>query len=92
PTEWFGPVLAPTIVSLTFIFYGVIMILKKENFDFVQMLIGLCGGVIIFATFVTANSTTLNYDWYMFALGEGLLLFSMIEKFALARKKPKKII
>ncbi|MGC8682581.1 MAG: hypothetical protein ACP5UJ_01390 [Athalassotoga sp.] len=92
PTEWFGPVLAPVIVSLTFIFYGVIMILKKENFDFVQMLIGLCGGVIIFATFVTANSTTLNYDWYMFALGEGLLLFSMIEKFALARKKPKKII
>lgn len=89
PTVWLGPVLAPVIVSLTFISYGVIMILKKENFDFVQILIGLCGGVVIFVTFVTVKRPILNYNWYMFAVGEGLILLSMIEKLASTRKKVK---
>ncbi len=81
PTEWFGPVLAPIIISLTFIFYGTIMILKKKNFDLVQILIGLCGGIIIFVTFVSADMKTLNYNWYIFAIGEGLILFSGIKSF-----------
>ncbi|BBJ28033.1 hypothetical protein [Athalassotoga saccharophila] len=81
PTEWFGPVLAPLIVSSTFVIYGLVMILKKVDLDLVQILTGLGGGIIIFLSFVTVDANKLSYNWYIFSVGEGLLLFSMMEIF-----------
>ncbi len=90
PTEWLGPVLAPVIVSLTFIAYGLIMIFKKENLDPVQLLTGLGGGILIFTSFVTADANKLNYNWYIFSVGEGLILISMIAKFVKKISNSKK--
>lgn len=85
PVEWTGPVLAPVIVSSTMVAYGIVMLVWKKNFDLMQIALGLGGGTIVFLTFVMDNRVRLDYNWYLFAIGEGLILLSLIKKFVPAK-------
>jgi hypothetical protein len=79
PTPWMGPVLAPVIVSASLILYGVIMIMSEaKTMHVIQIISGLLGGAIIFMTFVFAIPYV-RYSWYIFAMGEALILFSLFE-------------
>lgn len=79
PTPWMGPVLAPVIVSASLILYGVIMIMSEaKTMHVIQIISGLLGGAIVFMTFVFAIPYV-RYSWYIFAMGEALILFSLFE-------------
>jgi len=72
-------VLAPVIVSASLILYGVIMIMSEaKTMHVIQIISGLLGGAIIFMTFVFAIPYV-RYSWYIFAMGEALILFSLFE-------------
>lgn len=87
PVEWMSPVLAPATVALTMVIYGITMLVRRKNLDLIQILSGLCGGGVVFLTFVTADYVKMDYNWYVFAVGEGLILLSLMKDFIPLKRK-----
>ncbi len=98
PWAWTGPVLAPLIVSATFIIFATVIWKKDLKIKFVEWSLFICGMLLILYTFVIDYGLLLftnpeqitsyiptNYHWIIFVIGELLGVCAIIKLYL--RKK-----
>ncbi|MCI0496164.1 hypothetical protein L0Z72_14250 [candidate division KSB1 bacterium] len=89
PAPWVGPVLAPVIVSISLIAAGVIILyLQQAGYDVSlkkwEWLVVVSAGLIVFTSFILQSTVVMksgvpeSYNWYVFAFGEALGLFILV--------------
>jgi hypothetical protein len=77
PVPWVGPVLAPSIVSLSLVVGGIVGLVREpRRVDWITWILLLAGGVAIYAAFVwdwryiVAGGYPRSFPWGLFSAGE----------------------
>jgi hypothetical protein len=92
PVPWVGPVIAPVLVSLSMICFGLAVLWREYGGDPVRIggmrwMAILLGGILVFAAFIAdyANTITGGYPrafrWNLFLVGEAAWLLAFITAF-----------
>lgn len=102
PLPWSGPVLAPVLISITFIIAGIFAINYINKGYQIKVsknswLIAILGIIILFYSFIINAGEILyggiprSYSWGLFALGEACLIFSTYREIKKLKTKVNEI-